>query len=482
MKVDPLRSIRPRPIALVYPKHRSLYVETEHGGQWFKGSRDVRHALSKLTNYVVYVESGLERLKNTTGAREWVLTTWQNKPVKMTHVPTGTTVTSLRGALNTSESPYEDLARVISWLDNYGVTPGPISQMAWKLFRASLSKPLTIGFDPEISRPSFFGGRQEITTPKVYENMVSYDIKAAYPYAMASRDIALTLRKVSNTTKIDPTQSGIARAVVNVPSDLPYPPLPIRLNDNMIQYQWGEIEGTWTWHELAAAKSLGCDINVIDCYAPARTYDLFGSWWEFAQEGRQLPGVASNLAKAIINSTWGQFAMKGEGKSEVAWADDNGDEPFTTDIKNRPMPHTWTVHVASEITSRVRVQMLTEGIYGMSRPPVHVDTDGVIVESNVVPLRNRGESFGQWRIKESMKVMELRAPQLYRFKNGEDNSWQYVAAGLPYEAAVDLFNRDDSSSRVAYLSSGDVQLPSLSNDEDAFVEMLVDYARTLGVA
>ena len=61
--------------------------------------------------------------------------------------------------------------------------------------------------------------------------------------------------------------------------------------------------------ELDAAKALGCDVRIEKCYAPRRIADLFGPWWQIAQEGRRLPGDAAKLAKAVA-ATIG-FALSG---------------------------------------------------------------------------------------------------------------------------------------------------------------------------
>jgi len=482
MKIEPLRSYKPKDFALLTPGHKCLYVETTWGKQRFSGIRDVSNALLKLQGFTCYVPAGLERLKQTTNAREWVLTTWKHKAVKMTHVPSGVTVTSLRGTLEGSDDPFRDLNKTLEWLRGYGIPPASISSMAWKLLRASLGSEVSVAADPEITRASFFGGRQEISKPGVYEKMRAWDIKAAYPTAMASRDFALSLRKVDNTTELDPTQAGLARAKVYVPRDLPYPPLPVRITDEAIQFQWGELEGTWAWVELNAAKSLGCQVEVIENYAPGRTMDLFTNWWDMGQEGRNLSGASSNMAKAVVNSMWGQFAMNGTNKQEISWADNKGEEPFETPLPNRSMPHRFGVHIASEVTARVRTQTLLEGIYGMTTRPVHIDTDGIIVSSETQALKNVGKDYGQWRVKEDLRLMELKAPQLYRYLRPDNpERWYYVASGLTYHAAREVFERNREPSEISYLSLNDVVLPSGDSDNEVFLELLLQEARSLGV-
>jgi len=493
MKIEPLTKVKHLDYALLTPGNKTLFVETKYGKSFFQGSRDVENALLKLKGFVCYVQSGLEYLKHTTTARQWKMTTWRGKGVKMTHVPTGLVVTSLRLTLETSDDPFRDLDAVLRWLRGYGVPAASISSMAWKLLRSSLNGMVPVYFDPELSRRAFFGGRQEIRSPGITKDAKLYDLSAAYPSAMASRPVALSLRKVSNATVIDPDQAGMAEVRVSVPKELAYPPLPVRLSAQAIQFQTGTIEGVYTWVELDAARKLGCDVEILNNYAPGRTADLFSTWWDMAQTGRELPGAAAQLAKAIANSTWGQFAMQGDDRAEVSWCDDRGNEPFETSLDARPMPHIYTLGLAAEITGRVRAQTLLEGIYGSGGNPEHVDTDGVILPFNARPPKNLGSNFGQWRLKEEMQVVQILAPQFYRYRresewhfndqgNKVEGPWHYVASGMSHDMAQRTFERRPVESGIAYLSITDTCLPSADAGDKEYIDRLLREARSLGVA
>jgi len=493
MKIEPLRKAQFKEYALLTPGHKSLFVETRHGKSEFNSSRDVTNALRKLRGFVCYVTNGLEYLKHTTTPTEWVLTTWRGKGVKMTHTPTGLTVTSLRSTLDESTDPFYDLDQCLTWLKGYGVPPASISSMAWKLLRASLSGMAPVSFDPELSRRAFFGGRQEIAKPGIKSDAKLYDLQAAYPSAMASRPVALSLRKVSNDTTIDPYLAGMAEVRVSVPTDMIHPPLPVRVGPNAIQFQTGTFEGVWTWVELDAAKQLGCDIEVLNNYAPGRSLDLFSNWWDMAQTGRSLSGGAAKLAKAIANSTWGQFAMQGDARAEVSWADEKGNQPFITELDQRPMPHVYALGLAAEITGRVRAQTLLEGVYGTGGTPEHIDTDGVIIPFNARAPKNVGPNFGQWKLKEQMATVQILAPQFYRYRresewffadNGKrvEGPWHYVASGMSHDLAKRTFDRKPIESPIAYLSIQDVCLPSANADDRDYIDRLLLEAKRLGVA
>jgi hypothetical protein len=389
----------------------------------------------------------------------------------MTHVPTGVTVTSLQGNLVDVDDPFLALSTTLEWIRSFGIAPASIAAMAWKLLRASLTNTVTLGFNPEISSKAFFGGRQEIWEPNTYTNCRAVDIKAAYPNAMASAPIALGLRKVDASTHLDPTVAGLATANVFVPITLAYAPLPVRVAPEAIQFQYHEISGTWTWRELAAAKSVGCQVEVTECYAPRRTFDLFGPWWTLAQEGRNLPNGGDKLAKAVANATWGQFSMRGEERSEVYWSDEKGEQPYHVDLPTRKLPHVYGLHVAAEICSRVRTQTLLEGLYGSTAWIVHVDTDGVII-NDAGTVSNTGTNFGQWRDKEIMNQVEVRAPQLYRFtRPGEPYRWNYVASGQTHDQAVATFSRtNELTTKISFLSNVDRCLASGSSRDRAGLE------------
>lgn len=442
MKIEPLERYEPKPVAILTPSHRGLEAITANGSRVAHGRQRVEALLTELAGYCCYVLDALPPMIHTTGAMSWQLNIWKGRETRAIHMPSGLSVTSLRGTLDPATA-YVDLERVLAWLRSYGVGAGSIPAMAWGLFRASLARPYTVGFDPEIGRAAFFGGRQEISTAGIYKNMQAIDIKAAYPAAMARPEgYALTLREVDPTTKLDATLAGIAEAEVFVPEAMPYAPLPVRLDADVIAYQKGYIRGYWPWCELAAALEVGAEVNVLRSWAPARTAEIFTPWWPLANEGRELPGRAGVLAKAISNSTWGQFGMAAEDRAIRQFADDKGNQYVDVPLDDHQLPHSWTAHVAAETTGRVRTQMLLEGLYGGSKP-AHIDTDGVIVPSGSPIPNGGGDQPGQWRVKADIPVCDIRGPQLYRWTcpgcGVSHEHWHYNASGIPPADAPGFF-------------------------------------------
>jgi hypothetical protein len=494
MKLTPPATYKAKPHALVIAGHRMLYVKTMWGDQTYTDKRDVEAALQDLAGHVVYTPGSLHTLRHTTGARSWVMSTWRGRETRMTHTPSGTVVTSLRGALNDAPDMFRALSTCLSWLSEYGVSPGSVSTMAWNLLEASLSSTVQVGFDPELGRAAFYGGRQEVRDPFEdpdrshwrYQHQKLLDIRAAYPTAMARAPIALSLREVPRGTELT-DEPGLAAATVYVPESLPYAPLPVRVAPHAIQFQLGGLEGVWPWTELKAARDLGCIVGVTRCFAPRRTMDLFGPWWIMAQTGRNLPNGADALAKAISVCCWGQFAMQGDDRADVMWSDEEGNEPYEVPRGARALPHRWAMHIAAEVTARVRVQTLVEGIYGLGCLPVHVDTDGVIVRRRAKMNDARfGSGFGQWRVKHRMPSIEIKAPQFYRWTCNDQcgeahRKWHYVASGMNEDGAIRQFEDGGRATRVSYLSREDAVLPSCSSSDQARIQRLLDEARGVGV-
>ena len=415
MNVTPLEPAKPKRWALVTPGWRALDVTDEYGTTHHYGGRRCYDALAGLgdAGVVVYVTGNLTQLRHTTGATAWEADVWRGRATTMHLAGSSVAVHSLRGTVEGPE-PAAELARALAWLGEYGVAPGGLSSMAWALWRRSLSNELVITSHPSVGRAAFYGGRQEVRAkgPGKYKHMASVDITAAYATSMAARPYALRLTRVDESSTLDPSVAGLAEATVLVPADMPYAPLPMRLGPEMITFPTGSVRGIWPWCELAAARDLGCEVRVHRSWAPMVEADPFLRWWDWGQEGRALGAGAGRLAKALLNSTWGLFAMAGDDRSVVRWSDDVGDRSVPVALKPLvKMPQRRTAHIAAETAARVRARMLTEALYGGGAPPVHIDTDGMIVRASSPHPEPYGDEPGQWRVKKLMREVEIRAPQ-----------------------------------------------------------------------
>ena len=418
----PKRRATMRPWALVAPYGPTgLSLTTADGQRLASRSTPVHMALAGLTRHVVYVGSRLTECRRIGGdARAWEASVWRDRVVSMTHTPTGLVVRSLRGCLDQDPEPADSLEVFRGWLEDRGVGLGGVSGMARNLWRRSLATELEVDGDPEVGRSALFGGRQGIRSARTYRHQVLLDLEAAYPAMMAARPYALTHREVEPGTYLDPDLAGLVRARVHVPYGLGYGLLPERFPGDLelVAYRRGcTVSGTWAWCEVAAAVDAGAEVVRVDrCWAPATEADLYGPWWELTRDGRQLPGGAGRLAKVVHNAQWGTHAISGEA-AVMRWEDPHGNRaPIVTPARARPNPYLRTVHLATETTARVRARLVTDVLADPTiPPPIHVDTDGVILRRTAGVTKLCGEGPGTWRLKRRMPVVEVRAPQVYRY-------------------------------------------------------------------
>jgi hypothetical protein len=445
----PTRRTRPRPVALVTPGHRSITITTIDGATHHNGAEQIYAALDRHSGHVLYTNGAITHFRHTTGAKVWQGSTWRGRTVHMTLDGTKVKIHPLRGTLEGSPDPFLDLVNAITWLGGHGVSPASISSMGWALWRSTLTRDLRISCPPVLGRSALYGGRQGIRDvgTHTYQHMVAADITAAYPWSMAARPYALSLRQVSTTTALDPTVAGIVTGTVVVEDLTPYPPVPQRVAADMIWFPTGPVAGSWSWAEAAAAQSLGHQVNIEKCYAPVVESDLFGAWWELVREGRELPGRASTLVKGCANSLWGMFGMRGDNQGVLRWDDDAGNVARPITNRAQKLPHAMTAHIAAETASRVRVRMLLEGCgdHAAAGHPVHIDTDGIIIRKRAVAGMTKVAVPGEWRQKTVMRKVEIRAPQVYRYQCGagcgiDHRPWHYSVAGVPADRAEKIFD------------------------------------------
>lgn len=450
MNIAPPKRRHDRPICLIEPGIKSVAVHDDFGTYRASGPSGCYELLSRFEGHICYVGGALTTLRHVTGAMSWEATTWRGRAVAMMLDGTKVKVHSLRGTLDRSPEKFAALTRAIDWLRGQGVPPGSISTMAWNLWRNTLASDLMIAADPRVSRSALYGGRQECSEPRVYQHQASFDISQAYAHSMASRPYALGLRRVSADTRIDPSRAGLVAASVDAANDMPYAPLPARVGPDAIQFQWGRVEGVWPWTELAAVIELGCPVDVKAVWAPTREADIFARWWTLAQDGRTLAGESARLIKAVINSLWGQFGMRGNQRARVRWTNDTGEHSVKVAGIDRYLPHASTCHVAAETAGRVRSRMLIEGLYGSRYRPVHIDTDGIIARRSSPVPGPGGEGPGTWQRKATYRTLDVRGPQVYRYTCGAGcgvlhAKWHFSVAGVPSSMAPRLFDHFGSN-------------------------------------
>ena len=441
----PKVTTKPRPVALFVPGFQSLKVVTEHGIESARGAKRSYDLLTRYDDHVAYVSGSLRTMLTTVGSSHFTADVWRGHATSLSLDGTPMKILSLRRTLSHLEPDvaYDELTRVVEFLTDQGVRAGSVSSMAWQLWRSTLDFTFEAAFDSRVSRQAFYGGRQEATPSRgfsPYEDYLNVDLSSAYPHSMAERPYAGELRRVSPTTTLDPTVPGLAQVRAHVPEGLPFNPLPYRLAEDLIQWPSGDVEGVWTWGELCAARDLGCTVSVERCWAPVRLVQPFARWWRLMIDARrELGSGPERLVKALTNTLWGCFAMTGDDRCQVRWSDDYANDPVVVSSTPRAMAQAATVHIAAETTSRVRVRLLREGLYAGAGTPVHVDTDGIIIRTDDLGSRPLGDAPGEWRVKRTMPLIEVKAPQCYRFTESGSPQWHYVVSGVEPSRAPSVF-------------------------------------------
>ena len=329
---------------------------------------------------------------------------------------------------------------------------GSVAGAAYNLFRTTLTKPLRFWAPPDIADALWPGRREYFYPPARYYDMAYYDIKAAYPMSLIDdgsifqRGVPTHWRYVEEKGKVFTTNNldGYGSASVFVPNDNPPPnPLPLRLRPGtrreQISYATGAFEGTWPFRDIVHAAM---DNQLIrppaSGWVPSDYTDAFGSdaWQAIRKELRSLPGLAGTLGKIADNSLWGMFAFDNTADAEIHWLRKDGDPAHITETRKPGVRRIHGAGIAVTATARVRAR-LYNGI--RSSKAVYCDTDGLIAPyiqpHETAPLYQNGSKRkrvdGDWVLKERFGVLDIKAPQLYRWVNEGDVDWHYLGESMP---------------------------------------------------
>lgn len=377
-----------------------------------------------------------------------------------------------------------------SWLTEYGAAPvSTMGGAAWSLLRARLTKPLwcTVGELPPLRQT--LGGRQELG-PRgqgSYTGLLEhYDLSAAYASELSGLSYGGQWCKASGLP-LDRSPAWWAasgrpvfvRAIVRVPADLGYGPLPrrprARLLGTMRQqraaflpdkltpgplskcvYPTGtRIQGVWTWQELAAAEQHGCTIlRTFESWVHLSGEQPFLPWWDAVQHGRALGGFAGTLAKMTGNALWGRFAMDVRFNGERKIRSVKG--TTTTERTLKPRGGLPGVHdLAETVSGRVRARLF-DAIESAGDSLVSAHTDGYwllgsaqqgrsVADRKAHNLEAAGSipapALGGWRLKERARRLDLIDPQVLRYWPSPARASEpwVVYAGVPARQADAAF-------------------------------------------
>lgn len=338
------------------------------------------------------------------------------------------------------------------WLESYGARPMlSLGGSSMSLLRATLRRPFrTMAGTP----PPFtwtMGPRQElplyVNPGSTWLRATHVDLPAAYPLAMADLPYGTaTWRRLGagQLARISFDERNlytplVLRAQVQLPEGLVHGPLADRpigienvphtsperceLLDGTAVARFptrGELEGTWSWDELAVAVELGADLRVIEGWALSNDgTQPFWPWWEAVQEGRFLHRFAGALAKGTANACWGSF-VPSEGKRRLVRGDSSRTLP---PLPMRPPSY----DLAELITARVRGKA-ARMMHEVGEKLISFHTDGAW-------LAQGAPAPDGWKLKARASRLDMQGPQEFRYWPRGKPHAVYTVAGVPRELA-----------------------------------------------
>lgn len=435
MKIEPYRIAQPRlPVGLVTSTRRVICED---------GSRPrLRDVSPEVRLYGDGHLVNVRFLRRGDGS----CYSWNDRPVRwlpdLEHK-----VIMLQGYPGDSD---ETMAGLVSWRDHLHAANARIGSPATaslSLLRATLAGPLYLGSDrPRLSQ--VLGGRQEsFVSPGVYGAFAQLDIAAAYARALGRLVYPggswRRLRATSGKLPVDPELPMLVRAVVAVPPGI-IGPLPVRPRRKLppglgrytqeIEYPSGrDVQGIYSWIELAGARRAGCNVRVLDAWmnlgAPIRPFER---WWWRIKAGRRLSGYAGELFKSTGNTLWGRFALDGAGTLDRY----RDGRRVSSEARGRTYNPAYNAEDVSElVASSVRARLYSELIAPFEDRLISVHTDGGLVREPFTLADARLTS--DWRVKRTGSMCIFIGPQMYAYVEGRE--FHHVCSGVSPESAPAAF-------------------------------------------
>jgi hypothetical protein len=367
-------------------------------------------------------------LVRTCDARHWEgLRSTHGKYKTLVH-DGGPTVRRL-GVTADLEPAADGLFTFVEFCNSHGVRfNGSIAGAGLSLFRTTLVEPIRFWAPPQAIDALWPGRREYWHEPKRWYEMAYFDLKAAYPAALKEDGIPTHWHQI-DPLKWQEHKDGFSYARTYTPSSNPLPnPLPMRLRPGSrresISWASGAFRGTYPHRDLTNALSVDTWVTPEETWVPTRYTDAFASpaWQALRAEMRALPGLAGTLGKMADNGLWGMFAFDNSEDIRVRWRTRDGDMSKSIEQKKVGVRKVHGIGVALAATARVR-QSLWEGI--RQTDAIYCDTDGMIAPDTATPYPNSGTD-GTWILKDKLGVLDVKAPQVYRWLNLEDFDWHYL--------------------------------------------------------
>lgn len=393
-----------------------------------RGKERTRYVEGSPPIVIAAKRGSIRDLVRTCDARHWEGVRATHGRYKTLIHDGGPTVRRL-GVTADLEPAADGLFRFVQFCSHHGVRfSGSIAGAGYSLFRTTLKQPFTL-WAPDCAIGALWPGRREYWhSPRLWRDMAYYDIKAAYPAALSQDLIPTHWDKVEPANwRKHPNGFSVARALTPSDASPPYPlPLHLRLGTRRESISWasGAFAGVWPHLDMLNAADLDTWIEADETWVPTRYTDVFASdeWQSLRAEMRGLPGLAGTLGKMADNGLWGMFAFDNSQDIRIRWNTSNGDMSKITETRKMGIRSSSGMGIALAATARVR-QKLWQGIRASGA--IYCDTDGIICPIDNPPSLATGLD-GSWVLKDRMDLLDVNAPQSYRWINGADTDWHYI--------------------------------------------------------
>lgn len=296
-----------------------------------------------------------------------------------------------------------------------------------RILRGYLKKPvyaLSEGVDSEI-RPSFFGGRTEIFKPFYRDRkkpLYCFDVNSLYPTVMGAQGNQFPNKFEHGTYEYEKGKLGIYQCKVSMPK-MYIPPLGVSLNGKYI-FGCGEFEGFFTTPEIEYARSLGAKIAVSKGWIFSNGGEIFA---RFIQDLYQIrlnskSKVESTIAKLLMNSCYGRFALRAD-RQNIVFDDGStglrplrelkvGEKTYRLMTKDIELDSFSNVAVACYVTAYARIHMhklmCQAGKNGSEM--YYTDTDSMYTTHEF----ETGSGLGQLKLEDTVHDACFLLPKTYR--------------------------------------------------------------------
>lgn len=338
---------------------------------------------------------------------------------------------------------------------------GTLGGTAWATAKAQLCLPdASLTWDEwRHVRLADKGGRVAVFRPVHRGPGTHWDIVNAYPAALARASVPIgASRQLGSRNALGALArdvAGIYSCTVTVPADRYVPPLPWR-HGGRTHYPTGTFTGTWALPEIVAAVQRGTTVDAVHS----------GMIWEgeaqlFGDLMRDWYALRASVGK---NTTLGQWHSRRAKALTGKFAEQPTRERITVHPKTiKVCPRTgrcrngctkrcgamdqldlfgyvWSApyfklsasghcHWSAYLRAHTRVQWLEAAERFAPGEICYGDTDSLWTTGNTTPLPV-ADILGAWEMKHAWSGLEVRAPKIYRFTDGEGRKIFRGAPGM----------------------------------------------------